>query len=660
MRDIRVSIVVPVYNQEKYLKKSIPALTNQLYTNLEIILVNDGSTDSSLKILESFAQLDKRIRIIDKKNGGLVDATIAGIKESLGDYIAFLDPDDYIGEDYIANFINAMDQEYDFIAAGFYNDYLGSLRPYSLKQNSILESDEIRKLRTQFLIGASSPDIPNDIFVSRWNKIYRKSCILKMLDKFSECKNISLGEDSIFTYLVLLNSERGKTIKASNSYFYNIGNQNSMMKNGAIEKHLKKSKDAFETFSCILNENGDLTDQAYALYGHLIESLIFRLRTSREKEYYDLLKLLKKDEIYCQALDVSIRHSLGARDKIKYYMRRNSTNADACFAMTEKSKKILKKAKEQIQDSAFVIKGIKKNGWRKTKKQLRFRKNRRTAFDDLYKMMPELEKRIEPFLQPYMKKETDYALCPIEKNVFVFWWDGFEQAPEVVKECLASVKCYYYDYNIIEITKLTYRDFTDIHTEIINGFENGSISVQTFSDILRFNLLKNNGGIWIDATIFFTSKFEMIETLRDKSFESVQFSSSGSFLQYKEQVCSWSGYFIASRKNGLLVSAADHVFEQYYLKYKTYSIYFFIDALMMILKLNKIDNDVLSRVQSNSGDMFLLGKLFDSEYSELYMTTVCKIPQKLQWGFKISSDKNNLFRKLIECRKKDECDNRIK
>ena len=268
-------------------------------------------------------------------------------------------------------------------------------------------------------------------------------------------------------------------------------------------------------------------------------------------------------------------------------------------------------------------------------------------------MLPELERRIEPFLKEYVNKETDYSLSPIEKNIFVFWWDGFDQAPEIVKECLASIKYHYRDHNVIEITKYTYRDFTDIHCEILHGYENGFISVQTFSDILRFNLLKNNGGIWIDATIFFTSKFEMVERLENKSFESVQFASSSSFLQYKNQTCSWSGYFIASRKGGILVSAADYVFEQYYLTYKTYSIYFFIDALMMILKINHIDNDVLNKVQKSTGDMFLLGKLFHAGYSELYLPVICKIPQKLQWVFQVSSNQNNLFRKLIEIREND-------
>ena len=95
-----VSIILPIFNQEAYLDISIPSVQNQTYKNLEIICVNDGSTDSSVEILKKYEEQDNRIIIISKKNGGLVDATIAGIKRATGEYIVFLDPDDYIGNDF--------------------------------------------------------------------------------------------------------------------------------------------------------------------------------------------------------------------------------------------------------------------------------------------------------------------------------------------------------------------------------------------------------------------------------------------------------------------------------------------------------------------------------------------------------------------------------
>ena len=80
----KISVIVPIYNQEQYLNKSISSIINQKYTNLEIILINDGSTDSSIEIIDDFALKDSRIRVFSKPNGGLVDATIYGINQATG------------------------------------------------------------------------------------------------------------------------------------------------------------------------------------------------------------------------------------------------------------------------------------------------------------------------------------------------------------------------------------------------------------------------------------------------------------------------------------------------------------------------------------------------------------------------------------------------
>ena len=100
-KDRLVSIIVPVYNVEKYLSKCIEILINQTYTNIEILLINDGSTDNSKKICEQFKEKDSRIKLINKENGGLSDARNKGLQEAIGKYIAFVDSDDYVEKNYI-------------------------------------------------------------------------------------------------------------------------------------------------------------------------------------------------------------------------------------------------------------------------------------------------------------------------------------------------------------------------------------------------------------------------------------------------------------------------------------------------------------------------------------------------------------------------------
>ena len=96
-----ISIVVPIYNVEKYLEKCINSIIIQTYKNIEIILVNDGSTDSSGKICDIYLKIDKRIKVVHKKNGGLSDARNVGIENAKGKYIAFIDSDDFLDSDFI-------------------------------------------------------------------------------------------------------------------------------------------------------------------------------------------------------------------------------------------------------------------------------------------------------------------------------------------------------------------------------------------------------------------------------------------------------------------------------------------------------------------------------------------------------------------------------
>lgn len=97
--DKKISVVIPVYNVEKYLKECLDSVLKQTYRNLEIILVDDGSKDNSGNICDEYAKKDNRIKVIHKKNGGLSDARNAGINIAKGEYITFLDSDDYIEED---------------------------------------------------------------------------------------------------------------------------------------------------------------------------------------------------------------------------------------------------------------------------------------------------------------------------------------------------------------------------------------------------------------------------------------------------------------------------------------------------------------------------------------------------------------------------------
>ena len=112
-----ISVIVPIYNVEKYLERSVGSLLGQTYRNLEIILVNDGSTDRSGAMCDEFAAKDNRIKVIHKQNGGSSSARNLGIEAAIGDYIGFCDSDDYTESDMYENLLSVMKQHEDAVIA---------------------------------------------------------------------------------------------------------------------------------------------------------------------------------------------------------------------------------------------------------------------------------------------------------------------------------------------------------------------------------------------------------------------------------------------------------------------------------------------------------------------------------------------------------------
>ena len=107
----KVSIVVPIYNSEKELPRCIDSILNQTFSDFELILINDGSKDGSLNILKEYEQKDKRVTVIDNENNGVSETRNIGIRRSSGDYIAFVDSDDYIESDMVEALVESVEQQ---------------------------------------------------------------------------------------------------------------------------------------------------------------------------------------------------------------------------------------------------------------------------------------------------------------------------------------------------------------------------------------------------------------------------------------------------------------------------------------------------------------------------------------------------------------------
>ena len=118
-----ISVIVPVYNAGKYLDKCLKSIESQTYSNLQIILINDGSTDDSLQICERHAEKDKRITLISQENKGVIKARKTGIEKALGKYTCWVDSDDWIEADYISRLVELQyGSDADIVAVAHYHD----------------------------------------------------------------------------------------------------------------------------------------------------------------------------------------------------------------------------------------------------------------------------------------------------------------------------------------------------------------------------------------------------------------------------------------------------------------------------------------------------------------------------------------------------------
>jgi glycosyltransferase involved in cell wall biosynthesis len=338
IEDQLVSIIIPIYGVEIYLKKCIESVLNQSYINLQIILVNDGSKDNCPEICEYYSKLDSRIIIIHKENEGLVNARKSGLSVAQGEFVTFIDGDDWVGKNFIYNLVQpAIKFNTDLTIAGYLREFYG-------KEDKI-----IPKLPTGFytkeqLIENILPKaIYNGIFFQHgistyvWNKLFKLEKLkyyLSIIDK-----NIIMGEDAALTYPYLFNCDNIYITDATDYYYRQ--RPNSIVKSvpnlileysqlSLLFKHLKRHIPKFEHidleiqlklyfFAQILIRSGgvinddiktipfsnienvkDIVIYSSGSFGqHLISSL-------RKLNYYNIVSWLDEDHVESQIFGLEV------------------------------------------------------------------------------------------------------------------------------------------------------------------------------------------------------------------------------------------------------------------------------------------------------------------------------------------------------------------
>lgn len=228
MKEYLISIIVPIYNVNEYLNRCIKSIINQTYKKIEIILVDDGSTDNSGDICNKYALEDKRILVIHKKNEGLVKARKEGLERATGEYIGFVDGDDYIDTNmYQELFDNIEKTGADFVHSGYMNDQFGKISPDNIVIH-LDDKNDREKILKQYVL-----DYTSDRYISPsiWSKLF-KSELIKSSYKFVP-DDQEVGEDVISLSECVLRSNKISMLNLA-AYHY-VKRKGSLSNMGNIE-----------------------------------------------------------------------------------------------------------------------------------------------------------------------------------------------------------------------------------------------------------------------------------------------------------------------------------------------------------------------------------------------------------------------------------------
>lgn len=306
MKNNKVSIIVPVYNCAKFLKKLIKSLKDQTYKNFEVVFINDGSSDNSLEVLKE--NNDERFKIIDQKNQGVAAARNNGLKKATGKYITFVDSDDYVDSKYIEYLVKNIEKySADLCVMGvkkFFDDYkIYDFYNLELKEHILENTSDY----LNFLNSLNGSAIGG--------KLYKRE---KIKDK--RFLNLSIGEDALFNLDYI--KENNKIITLDKNYYYYRSNPNSLT--NSLRKNLL---DELDGVLKSLNKEDEYIFFAYRIYQEYLfnlfnyDSRLLKQGIYKIKKYKNICNYLSSNingfvnnfslpkKIYFKIINYSIKHN---------------------------------------------------------------------------------------------------------------------------------------------------------------------------------------------------------------------------------------------------------------------------------------------------------------------------------------------------------------
>lgn len=286
-----ISIIVPIYKVEPYIRRCIDSILAQEFKNFELILVDDGSLDNCGKICDEYAQTDKRVKVIHKKNGGQSSARNAGLDVAQGNYVGFVDGDDFInGKMYKILYENICKYSSDLVVCDFLKVMEGT--PVVIKDN-ILKNEVTQFTNKEALeqlfvyqdgiyVSGSGPSVK---WITAWNKLYKRQLFENL--RFPEGR---IFEDEYITHRILYRC-KNITLCAAKLYYY-VQRQNSTLNSSySIKKwdRVYALKDRVDFLKSV--DNDQLYEKALVCYTDAFFWCYFKSKTLLKKEDYDFRKL---------------------------------------------------------------------------------------------------------------------------------------------------------------------------------------------------------------------------------------------------------------------------------------------------------------------------------------------------------------------------------
>lgn len=291
----KISVIVPVYNSEKFLDKCIESILKQTLNDLELILINDGSTDKSGVICEKYKKADERVIYIEKENSGVSDSRNLGIDTSIGKYICFIDSDDYIKYNMMENLYRATEGEFDLVISGMYferinNDDWNNIIPMYKANNR----EEIKK---------GIPELfKSYLLYNPVGKLYKNNIIKKYNLRFDS--SMSFGEDPVFNCKYFEKIEN--YININDSYYIYVKHGEDSLSNCFNRDKIRCNKIMTNSFIKLFEFYGIEEELVFEImdwrYKKELNDMIFTIARAKKqvklKDKYNFISQIFKDETY--------------------------------------------------------------------------------------------------------------------------------------------------------------------------------------------------------------------------------------------------------------------------------------------------------------------------------------------------------------------------